>query len=59
MTVIPCDYWSNADGGCSNCPAAYDSYDCVPAPIEKEDLIQNLEEVKENFQKMLDRLYKL
>lgn len=56
MKIIPCDYWQG-EGGCSYCPAAY--CNCCPSPIEKEELIQNLKEAKENIQKMLDRLQEL
>lgn len=57
MTIKPCDYWSGADGGCFNCPAEY--CNCCVLPIEKDELIKNLEEAKENIQKMLDRLREL
>lgn len=60
MTIIPCDYWHEEDGGCNNCPADYWQFcDGSVFPVEKDDLIENLTICMKNIQKMLDRLQKL
>lgn len=57
MTIIPCEYWHEEDGGCNNCPADYWQFcDGSVFPVEKDDLIENLTECMKNIQKMLDRL---
>lgn len=56
MEINVCDYWKG-EGGCSTCPCNFLGVWCEG--VDKDMVIQELEEAEKNIQKLLDRLRKL
>lgn len=57
MKINVCDYWSSDEGGCFTCPCGFVNTGCEN--VDRDRIIQELEEAEKNIQKMLDKLRKL